>query len=128
MSKPTDSELDILQVLWDHQPCTVRTIHEILANRKEVGYTTTLKQMQRMEEKGLIMRETITKGKSILYSAVEKERHIKSRLVDKLKKRVFGNSISELMLHAIGKDKVSREELEKIKELINQLDNNTDNE
>jgi predicted transcriptional regulator len=128
MGKPTDSELDILKALWKLQPCTVKTVHEILTQKKEVGYTTTLKQMQRMEDKGMIIREARTEGKSIVYSAVENARTTKSKLVDKMIKNVFGDSISDLMMHAIGKDKVSTEELNKIKSLIDKLENTKTNE
>lgn len=127
MSKPTDAELDLLQIIWKHQPCSVRMVHEILSRNKKVGYTTTLKQMQRMEEKNMIFRDPDSTEKSIQYRAVEKASTTKTKLIDKIKKKVFGNSVSELMMHAIGKEQISNEELSKIKEIIEKLEHKTRN-
>ena len=74
---PSDAELEILQVLWEKEPISVRGIHEVLANKKEVGYTTTLKQVQRLYEKGALDR--VAQGKSHLYTANYKEKNIKGR-------------------------------------------------
>jgi predicted transcriptional regulator len=81
--------------------------------------------MQRMEDKNMIVREDPTEGKSFLYRAVEKAAVTKTRLVDKMVQKIFDNSISDLMVHAIGRDKVSPEELEKIKELVDRLNKKT---
>lgn len=119
--KPSNAELEILQVLWEHQPCAVKFIHEIISKKKEVGYTTTLKQVQRMHEKGLVEREP-GEGKSYNYSATEKAEKTKSKLFDRLVESAFGNSVSELMLHALGKSKATPEEIEELKAFIKKID------
>ena len=73
--KPSEAELEILQILWEHQPTTVKVVHEILSKKKEVGYTTVLKQMQRMYEDKQMLKRT-KEGKTHLYEAVAKERGI----------------------------------------------------
>ena len=120
--KPSDAELEILQVLWEHQPCSVKFVHEIISKKKEVGYTTTLKQVQRMQDKGLVERER-GEGKSYNYSATEKAEKTKSKLFDRLVENAFGNSVSELMLHALGKSKATPEEIEELKTFIKKIDN-----
>ena len=119
--KPSNAELEILQVLWAHQPCSVKFVNEIISKKKEVGYTTTLKQMQRMQEKGLVERER-GEGKSFNYSATEKAEKTKSKLFDRLVENAFGNSVSELMMHALGKTKATPEEIEALKKFIKKLD------
>ena len=119
--KPSDAELEILQVLWEHQPCSVKFVHEIISKKKEVGYTTTLKQVQRMLDKGLVEREP-GEGKSYNYSATEKAEKTKGKLFDRLVENAFGNSVSDLMLHALGKSKATPEEIEELKAFIKKLD------
>lgn len=119
--KPSNAELEILQVLWEHQPCSVKFVHEIISKKKEVGYTTTLKQVQRMLDKGLVERERGA-GKSFNYSATEKAEKTKSKLFDRLVENAFGNSVSELMMHALGKTKATPEEIEELKKFIKKLD------
>ncbi|MCP4884188.1 MAG: BlaI/MecI/CopY family transcriptional regulator, partial [Flavobacteriales bacterium] len=107
LNKPSEAELEILQVLWEHQPCSVKLVHEIISRKKEVGYTTTLKQMQRMLDKGLVTREPGV-GKSYNYTAAEKAEKTKGKLFDNLVANAFGNSVNELMMHALGKAKMSK--------------------
>lgn len=119
--KPSEAELEILQILWEHQPCSVKHVHEQISSQRQVGYTTTLKQMQRMLEKGLVMRSE-GQGKSHVYKAANSAESIRGTLFDGLLSRVFGNSVSDLVLHALGSEKTSDEELEKIREFLGKLE------
>jgi predicted transcriptional regulator len=121
--KPTESELEILQVLWTKGIATVREVHEELAKTKDVGYTTTLKLMQIMHEKGLVRRDDSVRT-HIYQAAVNKERtqkHLLSKMIDSL----FGGSPTQLVIQALGSgdQKASREELEKIQALLDNLKN-----
>jgi BlaI family transcriptional regulator, penicillinase repressor len=119
--KPTESELEILQVLWDKDLASVREVHEELAKYKDVGYTTTLKLMQIMHEKGLVKRDDSFKT-HIYQAAVSKEKtqkHLLGKMIDTL----FGGSPTELVLQALGNHKASPEELEDIQRLLNNLKN-----
>ena len=121
--KPTESELEILQILWKNGTATVRDVHEELAQNKDVGYTTTLKLMQIMHEKGLVKRDESMRT-HIYQSAVNKEKtqkHLLTKMIDSL----FGGSSTQLVLQALGssEQKVSAEELEEIQKLIENLKN-----
>ena len=119
--KPTESELEILNILWQKDSATVRDVHEELAKTKDVGYTTTLKLMQIMHEKGLVKRDESMRT-HIYQPAVNKEKTQK-HLLDKMIDTLFGGSSTQLVLQALGggDGKVSAEELEKIQNLINNL-------
>jgi len=121
--KPTESELEILQILWQNNTATVRDVHEELAKTKEAGYTTTLKLMQIMHEKGLVKRDESMRT-HVYQPAVNKERTQK-HLLDKMIDSLFGGSSTQLVLQALGsgEQKVSAEELEKIQTLLNNLKN-----
>lgn len=119
--KPTESELEILQILWKNGTATVRDVHEELAQSKEVGYTTTLKLMQIMHEKGLVKRDESMRT-HIYQPAVNKEKtqkHLLTKMIDSL----FGGSSTQLVLQALGSGErnVSAEELEEIQKLIENL-------
>lgn len=119
--KPTESELEILQALWAKGLATVREIHEELAKSKDVGYTTTLKLMQIMHEKGLVKRDDSMRT-HVYQAAVNKEKtqkHLLSKMIDNL----FGGSPTQLVIQALGEHKASPEELEKIQALLNNLKN-----
>ena len=121
--KPTESELEILQILWQNGTATVRDVHEELAKSKDVGYTTTLKLMQIMHDKGLVKRDESMRT-HIYQPAVNKERtqkHLLEKMIDSL----FGGSSTQLVLQALGngEQKVSAEELEQIQTLLNNLKN-----
>ena len=118
--KPSDAELEILRILWKDQPCTIRFVHDELSKFKQVGYTTTLKQVQRMVEKGLLIKET--SGKSHLYSTSIKEKDTKNGLLDRLVETAFEGSAMQLALHALGRAKTSPEELQQLKEWLNQIE------
>lgn len=108
--QPSEAQLEILQILWEYQPSTVRFIHEELMKIKKVGYTTVLKQMQRMTEKGLI--ETVNQqGKSHEYKALVKESKMRKTLFKQFKDNVFKGSAIDLAMHALGDSKPSEEEL-----------------
>ena len=117
--KPTESELEILQVLWSKESASVREVHEDLAKLKDVGYTTTLKLMQIMHEKGLVKRDDTFKT-HIYQPAVSREKtqkHLLSKMIDNL----FGGSSTELVIQALGNHKASTQELEEIQQLLNDL-------
>lgn len=117
--KPTESELEILQIIWDKGLATVREVHEELAKTKDVGYTTTLKLMQIMHEKGLVKRDESMRT-HVYQAAVNKEKtqkHLLSKMIDTL----FGGSSTQLVLQALGEQKATPEELEQIQTLLNNL-------
>lgn len=118
--RPTEAELEILRVLWEHGACTVRDVHEVLLRRGGTGYTTALKQLQIMFDKGLVLRDESQRA-HVYRAAVSKERTQKKFLSDMLQ-RVFDGSPSRLVLQALGNHKASREELREIRALLNQLD------
>jgi predicted transcriptional regulator len=118
-TKPTESELEILQVLWDREAATVRSVHEELSKSKDSGYTTTLKLMQIMFEKGLVTRDDSSKT-HIYQPAVTREKTQK-QFLNKMIDTLFAGSSTSLVLQALGGHSASEEELEKIQELINQL-------
>ena len=117
LRKPSEAETAILQILWAQQPCTVKTIHEYISQTKDVGYTTTLKQVQRLLDKGLLTREP-GPGKSYLYSAVNSAQHTQSKLFDRFVETTFGNSVSDLVMHALGNGDPSEAEIEEIRAFL----------
>jgi len=119
--KPTESELEILQVLWEKDLASVREVHEDLAKSKDVGYTTTLKLMQIMHEKGLVKRDD--SFKTHIYQAAVTREKTQKHLLGKMINTLFGGSPTELVLQALGNHKASPEELEEIQQLLNNLKN-----
>ena len=119
--KPTESELEILNILWYKDTATVREVHEELSKSKDVGYTTTLKLMQIMHEKGLVKRDESMRT-HVYQPAVNREKTQK-HLLDKMIDSLFGGSSTQLVLQALGggEQKVSAEELEQIQTLLNNL-------
>lgn len=122
--KPTDSELAILQVLWENEPCTVRFINEQLnaqrTNSKKIGYTTTLKLMQIMMEKGLLNRKV--DGRKHTYTSVIEQSETQSVLLDDFLQATFSGSAMQLVMQALGNHETSKEELDKIKALIQKIE------
>ena len=118
---PTDSELEILQILWQSDPVSVRAINDQLNMKREVGYTTTLKILQIMFEKGLVKRDT--SQRSHLYSSVAPEVETKAVLLKEFLKNTFKGSVSDMVLAALGDGKTSTKELEEIKSLIEKIEN-----
>jgi len=120
LPRPTEAELEILQVLWEHGTCTVRDVHEVLHRRGGTGYTTALKMLQIMHDKGLVERDESQRA-HVYRAVVSKERTQKKFLADMLQ-RVFDGSPSHLVLQALGDHKASRAELQEIRTLLNRLD------
>lgn len=118
--KPTESELEILQVLWEHGPSSVRFVNQQLGMKREVGYTTTLKLMQIMFEKGLVSRNT--DQRSHIYASNVEEKDTQKRMLDDLLDSAFRGSAMNLVVQALGNAKASQEELDEIKELIRKLE------
>ena len=126
LPSPTDSELEILLVLWKEQPCTVRQINDRInmnrgENAKEVGYTTTLKFIQIMLEKGLVRR--LVNDRVHSYSAVLEEEDAQKRLLKGFVNSTFRGSAGSLVMSALGSSETTQEELEEIKKLIAKLEN-----
>ncbi|MDB5240338.1 MAG: transcriptional regulator [Spirosoma sp.] len=117
--KPTDSELEILHVLWTSGPSTVRQVHESLSLSRDIGYTTALKLMQIMYEKGLLTREET--NRSHTYAAAVTEEDTQRGLVDRFVETAFRGSASKLVMQVLGQHRASQQELDEIKKLLNQL-------
>ena len=111
---PTSAEIDILSVLWRLGPATVREVHEAL--EKDCGYTTTLKQMQLMTEKGLLVRSE--RFRSHVYEPAVPQEEMQQRIAGDLLQRVFGGSARSLVMGALGAQAASREELAEIRKMI----------
>jgi predicted transcriptional regulator len=118
--KPTESELEILQILWQEGPVSVRVVNEALNQQREVGYTTTLKLMQIMLEKGLVERND--KSRTHIYKAAVSEKDIQQQLLQKFVDTTFRGSAMKLVMQALGNHNTSSEELEEIKALIKQIE------
>ena len=117
--KPTEAELEILQILWENGPSTVREVNERMNAEREVGYTTTLKLMQIMTEKGMTGRNT--DKRTHIYFACVDEGETKNWLLDKFLKSAFRGSAAQLVMQALGNHDASNEELEKIKQFIDSM-------
>lgn len=120
-AEPTKAELDILQVLWEDGPSTVRAVNEKLnAQKKAVQYTSTLKQMQLMVEKGMLLRDE--SSMKHVYSAAIDEQPTKSALLDRFVDTMYKGSPSSLMMQLLGNKKTSKTELDAIRNLLDQMD------
>jgi predicted transcriptional regulator len=120
--EPTRSELEILQVLWRKGPSTVRTVNdELNREKREVNYTSTLKLMQIMVEKGILKRDE--SSMKHVYEPVMEEKKIKGHLLDRFLESMFDGSASSLMLQLLGNKKTSKKELEEIRELLEKFKN-----
>lgn len=114
--KPTAGELEILRILWERGPSTVREVHEALGRDKDVGYTTVLKLMQIMTAKGTVRRNQ--EQRAHVYEACQAAEKTKRALAGDVLQRVFQGSASQLMMHALEGRRTSREELEKLRRLL----------
>lgn len=114
--KPTDSELEILQVLWSKGEATVREVHEDLAKIKDCGYTTTLKLMQIMFEKGLVLRDD--SSRTHIYQPNISREKTQKQLVEKMVDAVFSGSHTQLVMQALGAHTPSSKELDEIQQLL----------
>ena len=117
---PSEGELEILQVLWDLNSATVKEIHEEIARKKAIGYTTTLKQIQRMFDKGLVSRKK--DGKSHIYSSNINQHETQNNLFNKLLNTAFKGSAMKLVMHALGRSQASPEEIKQLRELLDKME------
>jgi predicted transcriptional regulator len=118
--RPTESELEILQVLWQHGPSTVRFVNDELSKRRDVGYTTTLKLLQLMHEKGIVVRDD--SSRTHVYRPALREQETQGQLLDRLLEAAFGGSALKLVQQALGNRRTTREELDQIRDLLDNID------
>ena len=118
--KPTEKELEILQVLWEKGPVPVKEVHERMGGDEQNGYTTILKLLQIMHEKGLVTRQK--SGKLHLYKAVTSQERTRQAMLDKMIDTVFQGSAMKLVMSALGNKKSSREELSEIRRYLEKLE------
>jgi len=119
--KPTKTELAILNVMWIISPATVRQIHEELCTKTRTSYTTTLKMLQVMYQKKLVIRDDSQKAH--IYKPAFSKQETQSQIIDDLKTRLFGGSISSLVMQALGSNQqASDEEIDQIKEFLKTID------
>jgi len=117
---PTDRELAILGVLWQRGPSTVRAVHEALGADSPTGYTTTLKLMQIMAEKGLLTRKGA--GRQHIYTPAVSEERTQKQVVGEMLEKVFAGSAEKLVMRALDAKKVSPKELKRIREMLDQME------
>lgn len=121
MSKPTESELEILSLLWEMKQASVRQVHERLAETKDTGYTTTLKTMQNMHAKQMVSRNETQR--THIYSPSTNQKDTQKSLLKNLVSTAFGGSAQKLVLQALGQENPSKEELDEIRAFLDQLEN-----
>ncbi len=121
MSKPTESELEILSLLWEMKEASVRQVHERLAEIKDTGYTTTLKTMQNMHAKGMVNRNE--EQRTHVYRPITNQKETQKSLLKNLVSTAFGGSAQKLVLQALGEENPSKEELDEIRAFLDQLEN-----
>lgn len=120
LSRPTDAELEILNVLWRRGPSTVREVYEVLLEGREIGYTTVLKFMQIMSEKGLVSRDE--SGRTHVYQAQRAQDETQRQLLSDLLDRAFNGSPTKLVMQALSSKKASKEELAEIRRMLDELE------
>jgi predicted transcriptional regulator len=118
--RPTDSELAILGVLWERGPSTVREVHDALSSTHDTGYTTVLKLMQIMTDKGLVVRDE--SNRAHVYSTSATEQRTQRQLIGDLIDRAFGGSPAKLVMQALSGTRASAEELTAIRQLIEKME------
>lgn len=118
-NKPTEGELEILQVLWERKSATVRDVHEELLKVKEAGYTTTLKLMQIMFEKGIVSRDS--SSKTHIYQPVVSKEKTQNLFLNKMIDSLFSGSSSQLIMQALGNHKTSKKELDEIRNYLKNI-------
>ncbi len=118
--RPTDAELEILQMLWTHGSLTVRDINTFLASKRDVGYTTTLKMLQIMNEKGLVVRDETER--SHVYEAAVTESDTRGQLLDSFLESAFGGSSANLVMQALGRRQPNKDELDQIRKLLDDME------
>jgi len=120
LQRPTTSELEILRVLWERGPSTVREVYEVLSEHKAIGYTTVLKLLQIMAVKGTVRRNEDQRAH--VYEALQPAEKTKRQLAGDVLQRVFGGSASDLMLHALAGQRTSRKELEELRRVLDEYE------
>lgn len=120
LPRPTDAELEILNVLWQRGPSTVREVYEVLLESKDIGYTTVLKLMQIMSEKGLVSRDE--RDRSHIYEAERAQHETQQQLLSDLLDRAFNGSPTKLVMQALSSKKASKEELAEIRHMLDELE------
>jgi BlaI family penicillinase repressor len=118
LPKPTEVELELLRALWDKDSATVRELYEVVSQQRALGYTSVLKTLQIMTEKGLVEREET--GKAHIYRAAASQEETQSQLLRDLSERLFAGSAAQLAMHALSMQAASAEELEEIRKIIKQ--------
>ena len=118
LPKPTEVELELLRTLWDKGAATVRELYEVVSQQRTLGYTSVLKTLQIMTEKGLVEREEA--GKAHIYRAAASQEETQSQLLRDLSERLFSGSAAQLAMHALAMEPASAEELEEIRRIIRQ--------
>lgn len=119
--EPTKSELEILQVLWQHGPCTVRFVNDTLnEQQRQVQYTSTLKLMQIMVEKGMLSRDE--RNMKHVYIPIVEEHRMKGQLLEKFVSNLFDGSASKMMMQLLGNNKTTRGEIQAIRKLLEEMD------
>jgi BlaI family penicillinase repressor len=118
--RPTDGELEILRVLWDRGPSTVRGVFDVLSKSKPLGYTTVLKLMQIMADKGLVRRNEDQRAH--IYEASAPQGETQQRMVGEMLDRVFGGSAMELVMQALATRKASPQELAQIRQMLDEVE------
>ena len=116
LPKPTEAELELLRVLWDKGSASVRELHEVVGRQRPIGYTSVLKTLQIMTEKGLVQRTEA--GKAHIYHAAASQEQTQNQLLRDLSERLFSGSAAQLAMHALTMQPASEEELEEIRRLI----------
>ncbi len=122
--KPTTAELDVLTALWENGPSSVRDVHRILSESRDILYTTTLKTMQVMFGKGLLTRDDSSRAH--IYAAAVEQSDIEKKMLDGIADSLFSGSTARLVISALGHDKPTSEELDEIRKLIDQLEEDND--
>ncbi|WP_395375266.1 BlaI/MecI/CopY family transcriptional regulator [Marinicella sp. W31] len=121
LPKPTKTELAILNIMWQIAPATVRQIHEELIKKGKTSYTTTLKMLQVMHQKGLVVRNS--EQKAHIYEPTLSKQETQEQMLDDLKHRLFGGSLSGLVMQALGSQaKTSQEEIKDIKDMLAKIE------
>jgi predicted transcriptional regulator len=118
--RPTDAELAILRVLWERGPSSVRDVHDALSTEQSTGYTTVLKLLQIMTEKGLVVRDESQRAH--IYEARYSEQRTQRQLLADLMERAFGGSPAKLVMQALASKRTSVEELDAIREILDRME------
>jgi len=120
LPKPTEAELEILQIIWGLGPSTVKSVNQIIRKTKEVGYTTTLKLMQIMFDKGLVNR--IRDGKTHIYESAISQEKTQRQLLDKFVEAAYQGSAMNLVMQLLGNRKSSKKELDQIRDYLDKIE------